>query len=361
MAKQRKSLADIEKQVHGGEPIFDGIVMSQLDMIKALNWYNQNRESKQSLKYIGDYVKKYKLKVEDSTISQQHPTYGFLCRLKSNGAIFSDRYQEKFDSFLEKLKIKVKRKKVVEKPVVKTTTIQDKVNEKVNDIAGELDGTIDDYIKNKFKKVPSPYAIMHNNLKPNQVNRIVEMFKKERAVYDEVLNTKDKDLIEGYSNFNKIQLKKLISYCDLIITDAIKIRDEAKPAKKARTVKRKTPEQLTSKLNYCQTNDDYNLKSVSPKDIIGATQLWVFNVKYKKLGIYNANDASGFSVKGSTLINYNETTSITKALRKPNDVLGKVTSGGKLMLKNIMKEINTKESPLNGRINGETILLRIIK
>ena len=136
---------------------------------------------------------------------------------------------------------------------------------------------------------------------------------------------------------------------------------KAKPAKKARTVKRKTPEQLTSKLNYCQTNDDYNLKSVSPKDIIGATQLWVFNVKYKKLGIYNANDASGFSVKGSTLINYNETTSITKALRKPNDVLGKVTSGGKLMLKNIMKEINTKESPLNGRINGETILLRIIK
>ena len=94
---------------------------------------------------------------------------------------------------------------------------------------------------------------------------------------------------------------------------------------------------------------------------MGCSSLWVFNTKTRKLGIYAAVDAGGLSVKGTTITNFNESTSIQKTIRKPNDVLPKVLSGGKIVLKKLLSEINATEQTLTGRINTDIILLRVIK
>jgi hypothetical protein len=64
-------------------------------------------------------------------------------------------------------------------------------------------------------------------------------------------------------------------------------------------------------------------------------------------------------VKGSAIQNYKYNESICKTLRKPKDVLSKVLDGGKIVLRKVMSQINAKESELNGRINKDTILLRV--
>ena len=74
-----------------------------------------------------------------------------------------------------------------------------------------------------------------------------------------------------------------------------------------------------------------------------------------------AKNGSGLSVKGTTIINFDETTSKTKTLRKPNETIQKVLSGGKVILRNLMSEIKTKESPAAGRTNADTVLLRYVK
>ena len=125
--------------------------------------------------------------------------------------------------------------------------------------------------------------------------------------------------------------------------------------------KAKTPEQLVSKVLYCAEDPTYKLESVPPKQIIGAMQIWVFNTKTRKLGVYNADDASGFSVKGSALLNYSEDKSIQKTLRKPETILPEVLKGGKVFLRNIIDNIKAAESKLSGRLNRDTVLLRIIK
>jgi hypothetical protein len=89
-------------------------------------------------------------------------------------------------------------------------------------------------------------------------------------------------------------------------------------------------------------------------------QLWVFNVKTRSLGVYHAEDASGFSVKGSTLLNFAESKSVSKRLRKPEQTLPEVMSAGKVALRNLLGKLSTKESLLTGRINKDTIMLRII-
>jgi hypothetical protein len=92
---------------------------------------------------------------------------------------------------------------------------------------------------------------------------------------------------------------------------------------------------------------------------MGAEKLWIYNVKTRKLGVYVATDGAGLGVKGSAIENYKYSESISKTLRKPEAVLKKVLEGGKIVLRKVMEGVNSKPSELNGRINKDTILLRV--
>jgi hypothetical protein len=47
-------------------------------------------------------------------------------------------------------------------------------------------------------------------------------------------------------------------------------------------------------------------------------------------------------------------------LRKPKDVLTNVMKSGKIALRNILPALTTVEAPLTGRINKDTILLKVL-
>jgi hypothetical protein len=75
--------------------------------------------------------------------------------------------------------------------------------------------------------------------------------------------------------------------------------------------------------------------------------------------VYNAENAKGLTVKGSTLQNFNAETSIGKRLRKPEVTIKELLEAGKIKLKKILSELSTKESLLTGRLNSDTIIVRV--
>ena len=176
-----------------------------------------------------------------------------------------------------------------------------------------------------------------------------------------MLNTDDEQIKEGWSNYTKPQIKKLVAYCDQVILDCQKVSGESTKSRKPRKRKAKSPEQLTAKMKYMTEFKELNLTSIKVTDIIGSMVLWVYNTKTRKLGVYHADDAGGLSVKGSGILNFSESKSIQKKLRKPEQMLPEVLSGGKVFLRNVMDSIRAVDSKLNGRINGDTILLRVVK
>ena len=347
----------------GHEPKFDR-ELSKLEMVSTLSWYTQNKDTKDAMKYATDYFKKnHKLNVED-VIKNYTTTFGFVCRILNNGGILGERDKIWFDDIVVKIKEDLAKPKVEvmvdDKPV--QPNIQDRIREKASECIGELEGLLDEYILSKFTSNPKPYGIMHTlNIKGVHTNRILEHWKRIRSEYDNVLTTEDELIKEGYSNFSKPEIKKIIGFCDSVITDALKVVNESIKSRKPRQRKQKSPEQLVSKLKYLDKFEELKLESVSPKDIIGALQLWVYNTKSRKLGCYNAEDAGGLSVKGSTILNFNESKSIHKKLRKPEVTVPQVLNGGKVYLRNALDEIKAVASPLNGRLNTDTILLRTIK
>ena len=114
-------------------------------------------------------------------------------------------------------------------------------------------------------------------------------------------------------------------------------------------------------MNYAKDFAELKLVSVDPKTIIGASSLWVYNIKTRKLGVYYALDASGLNIKGSTIQNFAESKSVSKTLRKPAVTVNEVLKAGKVALRNILTDIRAAETALTGRINADTILLKVSK
>ena len=347
----------------GQEPKFS-IELSKTQLILALNWYSQNRTSKDAEKYVTDFFKK-RLKKDIGVIAKDcTSTFCYVCRIVYNGGMLSVKDQIWFDNEAKQVedKLNVKKVKVVEEKPTNVISIQDRIREKSQECIGELESQLDDYIASDYKIDASPYGVMHTmNIKSVHVNRIVEVFKRKRIEFDAVLNTDDKELKEGYSNFTKTQLKKVVAWCDQVILDCQKVMGSATENRKPRKRKVKSPEELVVKVKVLDKFDELKLVSVSTTEIVGAMQLWVYNVKTRKLGCYHAEDAGGLSVKGTSLINFNESKSIHKKLRKPEVSLPEVMKAGKVLLRNYMDGIRAVESALTGRLNADTILLRSLK
>ena len=342
------------------EPKFTG-ELSQSQLTQALNWYAQNRDNKDATKYASDFLKK-KHKITGSEGLKSVPsTFGFLCRIVSMGGVLEGSNSKYFNDTISKLK----QSNSVVKPTTTTASvlsIQDHIKRKASECIGELEGQIDELITTEFKANVSPYATMTGmDIKGAHTKFVIEYFKTRRQEYDEVLTTTDADVKEAYSNFTKPQLKKLVAYCDQVIVDGMKLAGEAVKTRKPRKRKTKSAEQLTAKLNYAKDFTELKLVSIDPKTIIGASSLWVYNTKTRKLGVYQALDAAGLNIKGSTIQNFAESKSISKTLRKPAVTLPEVLKGGKDALRSVLTDIRAAEKVLTGRINNDTILLRVIK
>ena len=124
-------------------------------------------------------------------------------------------------------------------------------------------------------------------------------------------------------------------------------------------LKNQCKDKLVSKLNYLKTNESLKLVSINPTDIIGAQELWVYNIKSRKIGKYVAREFAELSVKGTSIINFDELKSIQKTLRKPAEQLNEFKISGKVQLRKYLDDIKAVDIKLNGRINEEIILLKI--
>lgn len=356
-------ITDANLLFSGTEPKFS-IELTPSQMMQTLSWYSQNKDKKDAFKWACDYFKKFHKIDASSVVKDKIATFGFVCRIVTNGGLLCNKDQIWFDNEIEKIKKQLSEPTdaVEDKPKAVVINIQDRIRAKADDCIAELEGQVDDLIASGFSANSQPYAVFHTlDIKDAQTKYIVEWAKTKRIEFDDVLNTDDKELKEAYSNFTKPQLKKMVAYFDQVILDCQKISGVATKSRKPRKRKAKSPEQLTAKMNFMAEFKELNLKSIKVTDIIGAMSLWVYNTKTRKLGVYHAEDAGGLSVKGSSILNFVESKSVQKKLRKPEQMLPEVLNGGKVFLRNVMDSIRAVDGKLTGRINADTILLKVTK
>jgi hypothetical protein len=169
----------------------------------------------------------------------------------------------------------------------------------------------------------------------------------------------DEQLREGYSNRSRKHIKKLIDFLKEINEACTMLMQEAKVTRKPRAKKPTDKAKAVSRLKYKKTDEPLKLVSIDPQDIIGAKELWTYNTKYRKLGKYVAAEFSDLGVKGATITGYDETKSVQKTLRKPEEQLKAFKAAGKVALRKFLEDINSVDAKMNGRINEEIVLLKV--
>lgn len=358
------SVKEYEKVFSGGEPTWKN---GETTITKALNWYNYHSDAKESKKYTLQYLKETKGSKQDIDLLEKVPeekfnNLGFVCRIKMRGGPLTESNVSWISSKIEELKATaqiVAKTKVDNKIVI---SIQDRIADKSKEIIGEIESAIDDcFLVRDFDAI-DPYELMQTlSVKGVHANHIVSFFNNRIAEIKEVIASKDPQLVEGYSNFTKKELKEYLLYIERIVSDAQKIAHVTKVTRAPRKKKAKPVDKVISKLQYKKEDSEFKIASVNPADIVGCNQLWIFNTKTRKLGVYNSIDDSGLTVKGTTILNFDEKTSIQKKLRKPDTVLPELIKAGKIALRKLLPNINAVEQELTGRINSDTILVRIIK
>jgi hypothetical protein len=152
-----------------------------------------------------------------------------------------------------------------------------------------------------------------------------------------------------------------VKFFETMFSDLDAYANVKKAARATRKPKPKSADKLVSKLKFKPSDDRYKIVSIEPTTIVGATELWVFNTKNRKLGKYVAEEHTQFTVKGTTLLFFNEKLSTQKTLRKPEAQLKEFGKAGKIALRTYMSDIKATETKMNGRLNEHTVLLKVSK
>lgn len=342
------------------------------DMMRSLSWFSREKDDKDARKYVYDYLKKtmgydrIKIKELDNVKDKFfEKSKCWVCRLITTGATVSPDHQSVVDTLIASLYAEAKAPKPVvkveeKKVVAPRPTIQDAIAEKAREYIGELEGAIDDgYQANKYDF--SLYDDMKAKQLPSQYIQYIRPWaQKKLDEMSEVKDGSDKELVEGYSNYNRRHLNAFIKWLEAIVEDCNRFTAFKKANRKPRVTKPKAPGVQVAKLKYMAEFPMLGIKSIAPSTLIGCEQLWVYNTKTRKLGVYKSTSTQGLQVKGTTIQNYDPDQSISKTIRKPEEVLKKVKEAGKIALRKVLTDVKAKEAQMNGRINADIILLRAL-
>ena len=167
------------------------------------------------------------------------------------------------------------------------------------------------------------------------------------------------DAVEGYAHLKRPELNRRIKVCQSMLADCDRIRSAAKATRATRVKQPKAADKQVAKVQYKKEDTEFKLVSIPPIKVVGGIRLFTFNTKTRVLSEYLTQDAKGFEISGTSIKNFDKVNSISTKLRKPDVfipiVLGKTPN-------QIHKEWNTlttKSSTPNGRLNSDTILLRV--
>lgn len=362
----------IDEKYTGGEPEWPAEAKDWPEdkfdnrLRKSFYYYNYYYSQKDCKKYVVEWMQgtgefnKDEIKAFIRSNDKACPmTMHSLIMAHRKGMPLRQRHIEFIDKCIEEAIAKADPEEVVEeaktdKVEAYKPTIQDRLNEKTSELIGELEGKYDDMETVKFYD-----WFTSNNVVQSQLGKYEALFSKRKEELELAQSKKDDQLKEAYSHYKAADFKKHINWLTDLLSAVEQYRGVKKATKKARVKKAPSKEKLVAKLKYAKEDKGLKVVSINPADIVGSAELWVYNVKTRKLGKYVAAPYHTLSIKGTSITGYDEDKSVSKTLRKPDEQLKEFAKAGKVALRTFLKDIKAVEVKLNGRIGTDVLLLKV--
>jgi len=288
-------------------------------------------------------------------------------------------YVGRLDAWIKELSdegakiVELKATEAKAKKNVYVPSIQERLQEATIDKMEELDQWVDDWMRDAKKnplKDKQPLQLFRKlEINLGHARFIQKFYEGELEELTELVNLppakKQNDmqqqLAEGYNHLSTKEKKELHGFYQRVFQALEIIRAEKKQTRAVRKPKQKSAQDLVKKMKFKSSDADYGIASVNPADVVGATAVVVFNCKTRKLGIYYAAEHATIQVKGTTLQYFDENNSRQKTVRKPDEVLPNWKKVTKHKLKTQFGYLKTTDTKMNGRMNEDTVILKVFK
>jgi len=335
----------------------------EIQLGKHCNWYNifsnEAKKKKFLVEYTEKYFPKYTEKIEklpEKIFVCGHPhAMAIVARCIMRGAPMQyDRFDNKsrVDNYIKESVIALEREE--NQPTKRRAR-----DSKVSDCIGIIDSVIDDFLvkKKKFTDGCMSDTVLKAGASKIQLGQVSNRFMNFITDLEQI--DSDKEMKDAYKNYTPSTLKKLYDW--LVGAPSEELILAVKKTRKPRRRKQKSPEQILKLFTYQKSDSELKLNSIDPSYILGAQQLWVYNTKTRKLGVYRAEEGKSLDISRKSIVNYDEKNSICKKVRKPKETVVKVCGEGKVGLKHFMENIRAVATPMRSRISDTVLLLRALK
>jgi hypothetical protein len=335
----------------------------------AFSWYNYFYGKKDAREMLVAYLEHNGRKADVRALkgvpdSAVRLTTAWLCRMSMVGLDLTDTETVRLEGYIQEILTAREPEVVVVEavPVAAKPNIQDRLREKVSECAGELDGMFDEFVVAgaKMSADYKPIMVIRGlNVAPQMISDIANLWKHKLAEFETAIEGKDAQVVEGYSNFSKIQMRNIVKFCEAVINDCGAYVQIKKVERKPRKVKSVPPEKRAAKFKVLMEFAELKLKGLPAASLVDKAEAWLYDTKKRKL-IHLVADShtQAFTVKSNSIIGFSTIETMQKTVRKPADVVKAVQAAGKPAARKIYKDLTTTETPFNGRGTENLVVLK---
>ena len=200
----------------------------------------------------------------------------------------------------------------------------------------------------------------YHGLTNTAISHVKPMIEGWLLDYEDAYYKRCEQAVEGYSHLKKSTLNHRIKVCKAMLEDLERIRSATKATRNVKVKRPKSVDKQVAKVQYKKEDNDFKIVSINPIQIPTKARLYAFNTKSKMIIEYVTESVNGFEISGSTIKNFSKGLSRTICLRKPLDFLPIVLQKTPKQIDAAWQTLKTKTKVPNGRINKDTILLRVL-
>ena len=372
-APRTSKASRMQEEKHIGYETVDWAAVPQSDypskMHETLRHYGYFYDVKDAYSWASEWVKKNMTKQDLKHFRASSDrlfslTAGGLCRMVMNGAVLPESsinlMKRYIDAAIEQGKEKLTESVDDVKVDIPKRTPADIVKERTSDFIAEIECQLDKFDTKEFDANFSVYDELQKNDMPyNTAKAVADYYTPLGDELTELVEKKTEDLVEGYSHLSVQKRKKLLQLVKSFIDDAEKYMNSKKAQRKPRKKKATSATNQVSKVNYLKESNVYKITSIDPVNIVGAKELYLFNVKYRQITHLVSSSNTGFEVKGTTIQHVDIEGSTKKTLRKAEEFLTEFSKTTKAKRRKMVTELKTKPAEVNGRINDQTLILQV--
>jgi hypothetical protein len=362
-----------ESKFVGVEPIWADSyepVNYQSEFGNALNWYNYIVDAKDCRAFLTDWFKadKEKLKAISQVPDKFLPrTYANTARIAMRGFPVSEVHQNRiWEKIQEVANKRIKSDdddepvaapaiKIVKPVKLASTYILSLVNDEIENLITGEDNKNMAQILMPYKMNDKQYAACADKLQPilAEYSEVLELRRTDRKT----LTEEQIEFMDSFPFPGITLIKKIVQLIEGYVND-LKKAYVSKQVAKVRSKKPKDKTKLVRAVKFLVEDPKFG-KSVDPINLLNCSEVWAFDTKTRKISKYYSPVGGGITVKGASLVGYDEAMSSCKLLRKPEEQIPAFSATAKKDLTKWYSSVKSKNANVRPRLTATTLILKV--